>query len=168
MAQTKSFIQKAKGVLIGFLLILSMGGCFSGLMILLVSDMPYVGATILLIAVPALGLGWYLATKTANEHRAKRLKLAQSNPEKYILAEFKDRSTGKQVILTEHEIFYGKKEHLEFNSDPYKLLNVYVQNGRLVLDLRYWGANRYDIRKEYAYPKELEALIKNWAIKVKN
>ncbi len=168
MEQTKSFMKNIKEILTGFLIIFSMGGCFSGLMILLVSYMPYVGVNILLVAVPTLILSWYWVNKTGNKHRSQRLKLVQANPEKYILAEFKDRSTGKRVILTAQEIFYGKKEHLEFNSDPYKLLNVYVQNGGLVLDLRYWGANRYDIRKEYAYPEELEDLIKRWAIKIKN
>lgn len=166
MKKPKDIGNTPKGILIGLLLLIGIGGSFPALMILFVSDMPYVGGILLLFTIPSLAIGWYLSNKTGENHRAKRLKLALSNPEKYIFAQFKDTSSGNKVILTEHEIFEGEKKHLEFNTDPYKLLKVYVQNGCLTIDIRYWGRRRYDIREEYYYPQEMESALRRWALQV--
>lgn len=166
MKKPKDISNTPKGVLTGLLLLIGIGGSFPALMILFVSDMPSVGGIMLLFTIPSLAIGWYLANKTGSKHRRKRLNLALSNPEKYIFAQFKDTSSGKEVILTEHEIFFGEKEHIEFNTEPYKLLRVYVQDARLIVDLRYFGANRYEIRKEYFYPEEAESALRRWRVRV--
>ena len=151
-----------QGHLVGFLLILNIGGCFSGAMMLIFSDMPLAGSILLGLSLPALIGGSYLANKLANAWRRKRLAEVQANPEAYLIARFNDTSTGEEVILTKDEYFRGEKEHQEFLNDPYKLMSVQLRNGTMHLRIRYSGGNTYILTKEIHYPREVEDVLRKW------
>ena len=151
-----------QGHLVGLLQILSIGGCFSGAMMLIFSEMPLEGSIVLGLGLPALIGGGYLASRLGKAWRKERLTEVLAQPEKFIIARFHDTETGEEVILTKDEYFRGKKEHQEFLNDPYKLMSVQLRNGGMHLRIRYSGGNTYMLTKEIHYPPEVENVLRKW------
>lgn len=154
-----------QGHFVGLLILLGIGGCFSGAMMLIFSDMPLEGSIVLGLGLPALIGGGYLASRLGKAWRKKRLADVLADPEKLIIARFQDTGSGEEVILTDDEYFRGEKEYQEFLNDPYKLMSVQLRSGTMHLRIRYSGGNTYMLTKEIHYPPEVEDVLRKWIAK---